>query len=591
MNVEIFEIRDLGGGQFSLGLRSLGKVTSYVVTLSDAPVVGVSGPHSFWNLLRGNKTATSEILKVLIGIQQGDAVELPKQLSIEDNEFKDLSGEVPLWASRTAAWFLSSDSLKWASKHLTTRGSNTLFPVPFEHKLIGANVDNFTALVSRMNICEHEVRNFRQLWVPKSTAGRRSAVQLDPLDAFVLAAITYELGEIVETIRVPPSEAIVFSFRFQPDEEGEIWDKHTNYDLFQECTLDWLLRPDTSVVAETDIAAFYHTLKPSIVSAHLERCGVPRKQAEALNRLLESVDDEGLPVGPSFAALLAETVLAPIDQHLLSSGLKFVRFNDDYRFFCGNEIEAHSALQVLADALLETAGLRMQESKTKISNKDDVIERIQGDWLTHLYAEDDDEEEKNRRLLDSARTVLEKSVDNSHVAWVRLFREAFSALPLEDKRDVLPLVLQHLARVWGVAPQVSKSLEALLPGTEGGRELLNLVCDQLTNQINSLPDYATSWILHAFWRNEWQGKEAFANLGTMLTSQQSATRRELLIALKKTDSADSVSYDPHNPWQSRAHVWATERHKTLPLETESSSFRRLWAQVLYESIVDGDIVG
>jgi hypothetical protein len=505
------------------------------------------------------------------------------QLSLELNYFKPFADSLP-WVSRFSAWHLSTESVAWAIKHLATQNNNTLFPVPFEHEVLVRGLHDFTEGIKRINLCRHEVRDFRRLWVPKSSAGRRRATQLDPLDAAILTAIVYELGETIEASRIPSAEQIVFGFRFRPSAEGDIWDTQSNYPAFRERTMDFLLEDETSFVAEGDIAAFYHSTKLDLVSSQLEHIGIRRKHSESIKTLLESMNIDGLPVGPSVSALLAQVILTPIDLHLLSLGAKFVRFNDDYRFFCRDEVEAQSMLESLADALLRTTGLVLLNEKTRISSKEDYLSRLESDWLTALYDEDaEGVVDDSRNLVNSARLVLEKAVDDSHAAYVRLCNKAFNALPLEEQESSLPIVLDALARVWSVAPAVSRSLEALLPKSDGGQELLELVLSRIASQSLGLPDYAASWILHAFWKEEWKGKESLATLDTKLPTSKDASRRELLIALRKTNAARLITYDAHDPWQHRARVWATGDLQKRPVSDETDT-RMEWLNTLYDAL-------
>lgn len=583
--MEIFNIKALTDGRYSVALRSAGIVTSYVLTLSQDPILGLSAPESFWNVLQGNKETVEEILKLLVEFHETGSTTLPKQLPLKDREFKPFEDTLP-WVSRSSAWYLSTESVVWALKHLATRGNNTLFPVPFEHEVILGGLHDFTDQIKQINVCRHIVRDFRRLWVPKSSAGRRCATQLDPLDAAILTAIVYELGERIESSRIPSAEQIVFGFRFSPGAEGNIWDTENDYPAFQERTMDFLLQDETSFVAEADIAAFYHSTRLNLVSSQLEHIGIRRKHSESVKTLLESMNIDGLPVGPSVSALLAQVILTPIDLHLLSLGAKFVRFNDDYRFFCRDEVEAQSILESFADALLRATGLVLQNEKTRISSKEDYLSRLQSDWLTALYDEDSEAVvEDSRHLVNSARSVLEKSVDDSHAAYVRLCNKAFNALPLEEQESILPLVLEQLTRVWSVAPAISRSLEALLPKSEGGQHLLELVLSRIAGQSLGLPDYAASWILHAFWREEWKGKESLATLDSKLTTSKDASRRELLIALRNTDAARSITYNAHDPWQHRARVWATGDLQRLAVSDETET-RTEWLNTLYDLLAN-----
>lgn len=48
-------------------------------------------------------------------------------------------------------------------------------------------------------------------------------------------------------------------------------------------------------------------------------------------------DSYGIPTGPIASNLLAEALLHKVDEYLLSYGFRFIRFIDDYYFFCSSD--------------------------------------------------------------------------------------------------------------------------------------------------------------------------------------------------------------------------------------------------------------
>ena len=83
-------------------------------------------------------------------------------------------------------------------------------------------------------------------------------------------------------------------------------------------------------------------------------------------------DSYSLPVGSNASRILAEAALLEVDNYLLSIGVKFCRFVDDYRLFAPNAHKAHYWLTQLIERLwLE--GLTINMRKTKI---EDVSEKL-----------------------------------------------------------------------------------------------------------------------------------------------------------------------------------------------------------------------
>jgi hypothetical protein len=591
MNVEIFSIESIGEDCYRVALRLAGSVAAYSVTVAEKPLPNLSAPDSLWNLLEGSKRATSALTSAVFEVHRSGSTQLPITLLPEVGEFKLRSDKDSISAARSDAWFLSEESLAWTVEHFVKRRSNSLFPVPFEHLVIKNQITEFIGRAKQINLSEHSMIGHRRMLVPKSSIGFRLGTQLDPLDSIILTAVGYELGQRLENARIPLSDGVVFSFRFSPTADGEIWDTQAKYSHFLERTHELAVSGDTSFIVEADISAFYHCLRPRLIAVNLERLGVRRKHVVAVSRLLESLEIEGLPVGPSVSSILAEAVLTPTDLHLLASGVRFARFNDDYRFFCRGEVEARQVLQLLQDSLARTAGLTIQDSKTNIVEKVKYVSRLEHDWLATLFEEANlvygeeeiDREELRSKLVEATLSLLEKALDNDTLAFPWMCKKAFTSLPLEKRREVLPLVLDELPRVSAVAQDISRSLQKFLLVSNGGRELLDLVLHQLKKEIDRLPDSAATWLLHAFYLEEWTGKETLASLQDNLDSNFRAARRELIASLRHTSASGSVTYDPEDPWQRRAHVWATGSTSLVP-QSENSRMRQEWERMLYDAL-------
>ena len=80
----------------------------------------------------------------------------------------------------------------------------------------------------------------------------------------------------------------------------------------------------------------------------------------------------GVPVGPHSIHLISESVLSSIDNSLLSRGIKFVRYVDDYILFSNSEIDARKQVLIFADVLDKQQRLIVQNQKTKILTSDEL---------------------------------------------------------------------------------------------------------------------------------------------------------------------------------------------------------------------------
>lgn len=87
-------------------------------------------------------------------------------------------------------------------------------------------------------------------------------------------------------------------------------------------------------------------------------------------------DSYGLPVGSNASRILAEVALIEVDNYLVSKGVDFCRFVDDYRIFAKNAAEAHNSLALLIHRLSKE-GLFLNTQKTKIRNISEVSKNLE----------------------------------------------------------------------------------------------------------------------------------------------------------------------------------------------------------------------
>lgn len=278
---------------------------------------------------------------------------------------------------------LRSESLEWALKHIEHYGDTDIFPVPFEYEAIrfswnistrelpeGSTLKEY---LRNQDILKWNVRDSRRSLTPKHKYGFRLSTQLDPLDTLVYLALVYEIGEDIESKRIATDRNVSFSYRFKPNDDGGMFDSETNYGSFlnycagkvDELTGDGNIK----YVVVADIADFFPRLYLHPLENALSSCTTKTNHAIAIKRLLSNWNysiSYGIPVGQNASRLLAELSLNDIDEGLLSEGVDFCRYVDDFRIFCCSEKEAYQQLALLAEMLFENHGLTLQQHKTRI---------------------------------------------------------------------------------------------------------------------------------------------------------------------------------------------------------------------------------
>jgi reverse transcriptase-like protein len=232
---------------------------------------------------------------------------------------------------------LSSDSLDWALTHISRFGDTDIFPVPFEFDALKHGWSWIKAELEKIDLADYGTRGTRRMLVPKPGAGFRVVTQLDPIDALIYAAISYETAPDVENNRIPRDRRIACSYRVDIDPKGRLFAPQSGLAEYHDHSKYLADTGQYSHVLIADIADFYNQIYSHRVESALETANVPQVRARNVERFLLSLtakQSRGAPVGPSVSILLAEAVLTDVDNFLLRLGVPFTRFVDDFRIFC-----------------------------------------------------------------------------------------------------------------------------------------------------------------------------------------------------------------------------------------------------------------
>ncbi|HEX4417928.1 MAG TPA: RNA-directed DNA polymerase [Kofleriaceae bacterium] len=575
----------------------------YVVHVEREPIPNVSAPHPFWMLCESNHVDPGQLLAVVKRVDSGDQLEFPIEIEAISEVSKPTASDARSWRLKSGA-YLSATALNHAVSYFSTRADTSLFPRPFEYSVMASVWDALGPLAQQIDLSEHSLGPTRAYLAPKSAGGSRNATQLDPLDTLLLTAAVFELGPAAEQARVPVAEGVVHSFRFSGTEE--LWDPTIGYASFQERSRALLDEYSAGFVAETDISSFYHRIPVDVVAAALERSGGDRRLIEGVRRLLCSFAAVGLPVGPTPSAFFAEVVLNEVDAALLAAGARFIRFNDDYRFFCKTEAEARLRVELLASLLWQTAGLSIQEAKTKIfaagNYRECIAARYPAAWLKHMslgladldpYADPAPVEltDQDRERIDRTRHRLLEAIGTQHLAWIKTSQKALAALPLRERVGVIPRLLDQLARLKAIARDISASIAACgLKFPEERSALLGMVVHSVRDDPAFLrgPDYSRTWLMRAFNRADWPDVDQLLGVAERWPSDHLA-KREIILALRgSADLLKHLDVDMDDPWLRRAMVAASGK-QTAQRGSRSGASGEKWDRAL-DALVAGAFV-
>lgn len=484
--------------------------------------------------------------------------------------------------------YLSANSLDWALKHVERYGDTDIFPIPFEYQAIRQSWDSIRDYLSRQDLYNYSVRQHRRCLSPKHRFGFRISTQLDPFDTLIYLALVYEIGEDIESKRIPPEARTVFSYRFRPDEQGHMFDTEIGYDQFKHRSTELAFSEDYAWVLVADIADFFPRIYTHPLENALTTCTEELDQAKVIAKLIKKWNHSvsyGIPVGQAASRLVAELTISDVDQTLLSEEQVYCRFSDDYRLFFKDKKSAYEGLALLANTLFENHGLTLQQHKTEIL---DVEKFCQKYLQTERWAEHDSLSEKFRDILDKIgiedpygeieyddlEPELQEEIDSLNLQ--ELLREQ---IDLGERIDysLTRFVLRRLGQIndqTGIA-LVLKNIELLYPifkdvlgyiseirriTPELRHKIGNYLIGLLENSIVGHLPYHKCWILNIFTHDrEWDNEKRFQGLYNSIHDEFS--RRELVSAMGRAGQGYWFKSLKRNlsqfgPWEKRAFIAA-----------------------------------
>lgn len=331
-------------------------------------------------------------------------------------------------------------SLALAIKNIANFGDTDIFPYPIENRLL-FDVNDAAATVLKGIDKEFETSLARMpVLTSKELAavgynGFRQGTQIDSIWNAYLLSLVVTIGDDIEARRVPAN--YVFSYRYKPDHTtGSLFDKGIGWPQFQLAAKELALK--NSFVLRCDISDFYPRIYHHRLENALRRATQKIDVANRIMTLLGAISagpSYGLPVGGPAARLLSELLLNSVDRLLMTEGIRFIRFVDDYIIFAGSREQAHSALIRLNELLLTNEGLSLQKSKTRILSTAEFL-------ATSDFSKAPDGEEKEDEQARTFRRLRVHFDPYSPTA-----TEDYEALLAElSKFDIVGMLARELAK-------------------------------------------------------------------------------------------------------------------------------------------------
>lgn len=454
---------------------------------------------------------------------------------------------------------LSERALNWALTSVERDADTDVFPPLPEYQAIRTDWHAVRAELLKIDITNYTANAPIRALTPKRRYGFRISTQLDPLDHLYYTALVYEAAIHLEEARSPKEQQIVHSYRWKPSSDGRMFDPDFDWHSFVARSLQLAIPPAQYVVV-TDISDFYQRLYLHRIERIVDILGAAGKEnhGRAIARLIKQWNNGqsyGLPIGQSASRVVAEAVIADIDELLSTKGIAYARFNDDFHLFCKSKSEAYDSLAYLAQILFDTHGLTLQESKTSIvscsefqaragksdsdaeldnfsANLAELLEHIGVDsWYELPDLSELDEDQKNELRLLNLEMILKRQMPKPNPD-TRQVRWAINRLSRVRDPGAAQTVVRHLESCQHLIPEMAKYFVSI--GEKLDRKVKDEVSKKLLDHIDSgkgafLP-FHRAWLLYVFRRGALPG-DADRIAGFADKFNDELTRRESMLTL------------------------------------------------------------
>lgn len=305
-------------------------------------------------------------------------------------------------------------SLDWAIQHLKSYYDSDFFPKLFEFTAIDHSWEKVKSRVLGKNFEEYTPRSPKIYLAPKGNDNFRVVHQLAPIDSIIYTAFVYEIAEKVEKFRIPPSEKIVFSYRISPSVDGSFFEQKNDWNDFTERAKNLAEFNKKGYVIEADIKDFYNQIYLHRIGNLISEAssGTLDKHSKVIEDFLMNLNkntSRGIPVGPAASIILAELIMADIDNKILNFTRSFVRYVDDIKIFLDTKKEAINLLRELTEYIYSNHRLVFNNSKTRVVSVENYLQEY------HFNKKEEVQDAKERVAMQKAEQRLEEVIQENDI--------------------------------------------------------------------------------------------------------------------------------------------------------------------------------
>ncbi|QKG55743.1 RNA-directed DNA polymerase [Hymenobacter sp. BRD128] len=510
---------------------------------------------------------------------------------------------------------LQEESYRWSIKHLFKESDTDLFPKPFELNVVKDCEEEILKFCINLDITNYKWKAARRFIVPKDNTSYRVATQLDIFDSILLGAIVYEFGKLIENNRIPETSDTVFSYRFNPTEEGTLYGNKKAWNKFwSSCRVK---AENYEYVVMCDIADFYNQIYHHTIENQLLVCGFDKPLIKVLKNLITSItqrNSRGIPVGPHAFHIFAEMSLTPIDKSLSLKNIPFKRYVDDIVLFCRSEKEARIRINQIAEILDKQQRLILQNHKTIIFNKESFIAKCSAMLTEEAGAQTEKE------LIDIINSYAEgdaytkiRITDISNPDLLRLPKGDIVSLldsylrPEKPNYEKIRWLYRRLSQI-GLGHAVDFSIqnfEKLIPAlndvclyisscadnyNSNWQSVAEVVLTLMQDEIITSNEFYKISLLSLFVYNP--NLNHFSNLIEMYSNSSSSVKREILLASLNYDSSSWITelkeqFGMADDWTKRAYLIAATK---MPEDEKEFFFKGVKINLTPNDIIEHTIL-
>lgn len=433
-------------------------------------------------------------------------------------------------------------------------GYSDFFPAPPEFAVVKKNWARVGPELAEIDLDTYDGYSQVFCFAPKlSRLNVRKVGLLHPFDLIFYTSLVCALRDGISTARLSPDK--VFSYRAEGVPRNRLYADAPSFGEFREAVKSKISEKPDTFVGISDIADFYPRVYQHRLVNALEACSETseRPYIRALEKMLFRLSEGtsyGIPVGPPASRLLGEAVLIDVDSVLMSFGIDFVRFVDDFVIFADTVRLAEYGLRILGETLIQHHGLTLQPTKTRVLPAGEYLEHhltvhsdkeINRRALLDIFGDDpygstsyEDLDDDQKRELDAFNLsgMLSDALTESENVDYREVSFILGRLSALQKPELIPIVLGNLERLYPVAHAVAaffKKFSSLEEQTH--REIADALLAPILNQREAHPsDYYSIWALSVFQDDsKWDHAEQLIRIFRDTSSD--AVRRYAALAL------------------------------------------------------------